>query len=288
MMSMAQSIARLFPPGVMGAEIADGSPAGPLFAEERSAVEGVVEKRARDFTAGRHCARLALAALGHEPVPLPREPDGTPAWPAGVVGSISHCDGYCAAVVSSSRQYVGLGLDVEVRGRVDSRIWTVIATASELEVLRQLDPVRGTEFASLLFSAKEAAFKAQYPATRARLDFQDVAFRVIDDKRFEVSFSRDVLGFGPSGTPVEGAYSRSADHVFAGVALGRKIPGEDVVEDDGGGCKWGAGGYDCAIERRSALKAAGGGASRNSSRPSWGCTTDRLSACRPKVGPLVP
>ena len=64
-----------------------------LLPEERGAVAKAVPKRVAQFTAGRVCARRALAQLGNtEPVPILMGEDRAPQWPAGYVGSISHTD----------------------------------------------------------------------------------------------------------------------------------------------------------------------------------------------------
>src|SRR5438045_3856440 len=83
--------------------------AGSLFPEEAIAVERAVARRRRDFSAGRWCARQALAALGISPVAIPVGPNREPRWPAGVVGSIAHSHSHCAAVVALSRHVAALG-----------------------------------------------------------------------------------------------------------------------------------------------------------------------------------
>ena len=40
-------------------------------------------------------------------------PNRAPLWPRGIVGSISHCEGYCAVVAARQDRFAGLGLDVE-------------------------------------------------------------------------------------------------------------------------------------------------------------------------------
>lgn len=70
-------------------------------------------RRQREFATARSCARTALARLGVPPVPVLASPRGAPRWPAGVVGSITHCDGYRAAAVAYTRDVVSLGIDAE-------------------------------------------------------------------------------------------------------------------------------------------------------------------------------
>ena len=73
---------------------------GGLFPEEEALVAGAVTKRREEFAAGRNAARAALAGLGPPPCPLLRAGRRAPAWPQGIVGSITHCSGFCCAVVA--------------------------------------------------------------------------------------------------------------------------------------------------------------------------------------------
>ena len=57
-----------------------------------------VPQRRREFFAGRLAAHRAMEALGHLPEPVPMGQDRAPVWPQGLVGSISHGAGACAAM----------------------------------------------------------------------------------------------------------------------------------------------------------------------------------------------
>ena len=61
---------RLLPAGVAVVEASPLADSYPLHDEERAVIAGAVPKRRREFAAGRHCARLALARLGVEDVKL--------------------------------------------------------------------------------------------------------------------------------------------------------------------------------------------------------------------------
>src|SRR5690242_7832438 len=98
-MQLRASVRALFPTGVCGAELVDFSQASPLYLEESVLVKNAVEKRIAEFCAGRHCAREALRALGRTPGAILAE-GRAPIWPDGVVGAITHCTGYCGAVVA--------------------------------------------------------------------------------------------------------------------------------------------------------------------------------------------
>src|SRR5437868_12446432 len=106
-------IERIVTAGVATSAVYDDPPGAVLFPEEEPAVAKAVDKRRREFTTVRWCAREALAGLGMPPVPIMRGEKGAPRWPDGVVGSMTHCDGYRAAAVAKARDIAALGIDAE-------------------------------------------------------------------------------------------------------------------------------------------------------------------------------
>jgi len=208
----------LFPAGVAGAELVRLEDAGPLLGAERASIAGAAAPRALEFAAGRHCAREALRALGCEPVPVLRREDRQPAWPPGIVGSISHASGYCGAVVARSSTCLGLGFDVEEWGRMRPALWRRIATPREIEWLRAQGDL-GARWATLLFSAKEAFYKAQYPSSATFLGFQAAAFHAAGSGRFEIELLRDVPAVGRAGARFAGRYATDAERCYTGICL---------------------------------------------------------------------
>jgi 4'-phosphopantetheinyl transferase EntD len=88
-------------PAVVVAEEAFVDPDGvALFPEEELVVAGAVVKRRTEFATARHCARAALSRLGVAPTPILPGERGAPQWPAGIVGSMTHCAGYRAAALA--------------------------------------------------------------------------------------------------------------------------------------------------------------------------------------------
>lgn len=168
-------IEELLPGGVASAEAYgnDMASAG-LFPEEEQIVARAVEKRRAEFTAGRACARRALSRLGVPPVPIPRGERGCPRWPAGVVGSITHCPGYRAAAVAPAASVITLGIDAEPHVPLPDGILEMIASPAELIQLRALRRIApGICWGRLLFSAKESVYKAWFPLSRRWLGFGD-------------------------------------------------------------------------------------------------------------------
>jgi 4'-phosphopantetheinyl transferase EntD len=107
----------------------------PLFPQEEALVARAVEKRRREFTTARACARAALLDLGLSPQPILSGERGAPLWPAGVVGSITHCDGYRACVVAHDAVWASIGIDAERNEPVPDGLLGDIALARERELL---------------------------------------------------------------------------------------------------------------------------------------------------------
>lgn len=168
-------IAALFPDPVVTVTATDAMWAGELHPAEAACVGRAVAKRRREFTAGRLCARAALAQLGVRGFPLLVGPSRVPLWPPGFVGSISHCQGFCAAAVAPRDAVIGLGLDVERAEPLESELRARICTASELESFARLAaPAGAPDPGKLVFSAKEAFYKCYFPLAGAFLGFHDV------------------------------------------------------------------------------------------------------------------
>jgi 4'-phosphopantetheinyl transferase EntD len=166
-------LAALFPVKVEAAELHGAGDPSLLFPIERAGKERWAEKRIREFAAGRQCAREALSRLGHAPGPLLSLPDRRPDWPAGIVGSITHCTGLACAVVASSQHVRSLGLDVEVADAVDEHLWPRILNAAERAWLQACPSDERKIWATTIFSAKESFYKCQYPVTGHWLEFED-------------------------------------------------------------------------------------------------------------------
>jgi 4'-phosphopantetheinyl transferase EntD len=164
----------LFPRHAVVAEMREAGDGATLLPGEVEYVERAVPKRVKEFAAGRACARLAMASFGVADFALRVAADRQPVWPAGIVGSISHTAGLCLAVVAEHTRVAALGIDCEVVGHVNADIWETICTATELAWLASLPTPLQAAAVALLFSAKEAVYKCQYPLTREWMDFHDL------------------------------------------------------------------------------------------------------------------
>jgi 4'-phosphopantetheinyl transferase EntD len=166
----------LLPPFVISVETREDRLDVELFPEEEQALGRAVDKRRREFTTGRACAREALARLGVPSTAVRSGPHGEPLWPSGVVGSITHCEGYRAAAVAPMRAVLTIGIDAERDARLSDGVWAEVAHGTERD-LRDAMTSRvgaGLHLDAVLFSAKEAVYKAWFPLAGRRLGFDDV------------------------------------------------------------------------------------------------------------------
>lgn len=167
-------IADVLPAGVASAELTADQDDAVLYREELAVVERAVPKRRGEFVAGRSCARHALTQLGWPPGPIARGSQGEPMWPAGIVGSITHCAGYRAAAVARISHLLAVGIDAEPHRPLPGGVLPMISTPVEAQALAELHATGpATAWDRLLFSAKEAVYKAYFSLTHRRLGFKD-------------------------------------------------------------------------------------------------------------------
>ncbi len=154
-----------------------------LFRDEVPSIAGAVVKRQVEFAAGRAAARDALQGVGLRRVSIPSSKDRVPLWPDGYVGSISHSAGAAVAVVARKSDIVTLGIDLELSSSVVEDIWPEVLSSRERRwILTQSPDVRNA-WATVVFCAKEAFYKAQYMRTGTWLGFSDVDVEFMDDEQ---------------------------------------------------------------------------------------------------------
>ncbi|MGP8230180.1 MAG: 4'-phosphopantetheinyl transferase family protein [Steroidobacteraceae bacterium] len=230
---LSATIASLFPGDVMAAELRAPGDASLLMPEEAAGVLNAVPKRIQEFAAGRLCARRALAKHGVINFPIRVAHDRQPLWPEFLVGSITHTVGLCAAAVAARAHVIALGLDSEAVGAVKVHLWPSICAAAELAWVDALLPEEQAKAVAMIFSAKEAFYKCQYPLAGERLNFHDVCVRPLEwgavQGAFAVAPARPIGFFNrfaaplraPTSAPgsVLGSYRFHEQFVSAGIIL---------------------------------------------------------------------
>ncbi|MEV6841873.1 4'-phosphopantetheinyl transferase superfamily protein [Actinoplanes sp. NPDC051411] len=191
-------IESILPVGTVAVDTFIDPPGATLFPEEAALVAKAVEKRRLEFTTARWCARRAMAELGRPPAPVLRGERGQPRWPAGLVGSMTHCAGYRGAVLAPRESFTTIGIDAEPNEPLPDGVFETVTRPGERphidELLREHPAVRWDR---LLFSAKESIYKSWFPLTSRWLGFEEAE---LDIDPSAGTFSARILATGgPTG-----------------------------------------------------------------------------------------
>ena len=145
-----------------------------------------IHKRKAEYVIGRYCAHQALSLIGIRSS-VGRCSDGSPNWPLSFVGSITHTHCFSMAAVSTSRDYMGIGIDSEI---INSSI-NIGSFAEQFITTEEYNLAIIHKFAIeawlyIVFSAKESIYKSLYPQIKTYFDFFDVrviSLHQIDSKQ---------------------------------------------------------------------------------------------------------
>jgi 4'-phosphopantetheinyl transferase EntD len=210
-MIVATLLSDVLPGTVAAAEMYDDPPDLAPLPEEEPLIAKSVAKRRNEFITVRYCARLALGELGVPPVPILKGDKGEPCWPDGVVGSLTHCDGYRGAAVGRHDAVRSVGIDAEPHDVLPHGVLDAISLPAERAEISALPG--GLHWDRILFCAKEATYKAWYPVTQRWLGFEDahIVFDV-DDGATTGGFESAILidpaaRSGPPLTTLRGRWS---------------------------------------------------------------------------------
>lgn len=193
----------------------------PVSPQEELLVEKAVDKRKREFRAGRNAAHALFQRLNIAHPHLLKGIQREPAWPAGWVGSISHTQGICVVMLASTRDALSVGLDVEQATALNPELREMICRPEELEQIMRLRVEYGTApaYEKLIFSAKESVHKTYFPLNHHTLDFLDAR---IDLDWQQQTFTAHILNPEPKPkTPInhfEGRFLFYQDWIFTAIA----------------------------------------------------------------------
>ena len=145
-----------------------------IYPEEQQYIKNAAQARVAEFSAGRSCAKKALTQLGITNFPLHVGKERQPVWPNTIVGSISHCKSHVGVAVAEKNHFASIGLDIETIKPLRYNISSHVCTSKERQWLSQLSKEQHELMLILIFSLKEAIYKAVYAHTHIKLAFKDV------------------------------------------------------------------------------------------------------------------
>lgn len=215
--SLAADVARLLPEGVLTAAACIDHEPALRHEAERACVSRAVEKRRQEFATGRALAHELLSRLGVPDLPLLPAERRAPAWPEGVVGSISHGAGLCVVAVAQPGTCTALGLDIEGDAPLKRKLWRHILREEEQRELSELPDDEAGRRAKLVFSAKECFYKALSSQLTRVLAFEEVRLTIEDDGHFSGELLVDDAGL-VLDQPLSGCWSRNDGVVLSTLA----------------------------------------------------------------------
>ena len=189
---------------------------GAIFPVEELAISRAVAKRRNEFVAGRTCAREALHALGYPATALPVEEDRRPAWPDGVVGSIAHSGEWATAIAVDRGRFAGIGVDPEQDEPLEKDLYAMVLRPEERQLLSQsTNPdFSAVDVAKLIFSIKEASYKAVSHRIGRWVDFQDASVSItFEDREFVTSFLSSAVTTDEPLTSARGTFGHAEGYV---------------------------------------------------------------------------
>lgn len=146
-------------------------------------------KRQAEFIAGRVAAHYSMSAIGqYQGVEI--NPDRSPLFPEALKGSISHSQNLAIAATIPSEAIPDTYLGIDIQHWFSSEETDDVATlvCKDVEIERLQDThLSYQQKVTLLFSAKEALYKAIYPQVKEVLDFDVV--ELIDVKAHSLHFA---------------------------------------------------------------------------------------------------
>lgn len=222
---MRRVLSSLFPPEVAVEECFGDPEDAVLMPGEEAVIARAVDKRRLEYITTRHLARNALARLGFPPVAIGTGGNREPLWPAGVVGSMTHCQGYRAAAVAQaggagSEAVTGIGIDAEPHGPLPDGVYDTIARPDEMPVMAALATQRpDVHWDRLMFSAKESVYKAWFPVARRWLGFGEASVEFVPGDGMSGTFSARILQSGAPISRMDGRWTIASGLVLTAITL---------------------------------------------------------------------
>jgi enterobactin synthetase component D len=184
-------------------------------------LQRAVRKRKIEFIAGRICAENAILHLTGSLFGVGQMSSGSPAWPNGVVGSISHTDRIAYAIACQGTE-LRIGIDTEQFFTDQQLEATTDLCCTPTEIRHHLQADHKTLCGTVIFSAKESLYKVLNEFTGGFVDFKEVAVDKLDLLNGTISF-RSLSRRLPSLSEYEGFFRYDGQYVYTSVVL-KQLP----------------------------------------------------------------
>lgn len=194
---------------------------GIIHPDEYAIIKNSVEKRKKEFIAGRLLVKQSLKAFGIKNFALLSGDNREPIWPENIIGSISHSNVYICTAISDCNSYEGIGIDLETRGKVGEDLINYILTENEKNWLKDLDENNQKNLHTIIFSAKESLYKCIFPLVHQFIDFQQVDIFI--DQQNKIIEIKNIDGIsGINLKLIRAGYLNFNDHILTYVTYKAK------------------------------------------------------------------
>lgn len=137
------------------------------FQEDLTYCEKFNDGRRKEFLTGRSLVYQLMEKFKKSKEHIQIGSKKEPVFTLPFVASISHSKGF--VIACANNQSIPIGIDTEHVNRVTENLYSKLFSSNEIELMASSDLS-----ADVLFSAKEAFYKMQYPISQSYLDFLDV------------------------------------------------------------------------------------------------------------------
>lgn len=178
--------------------------------------------RKREFLAGRICAEELFLKHNLTNIKIQSSKSRAPIWPEGFIGSISHTKFCAVCSLADNKTYSSVGIDIEKlipRTRFET-ISKLITTESDQVFLSKFTGDDLLQVQTILFSGKEALYKAIFPHYLEYFGFQEASIVDIDfnNQLFTLEISSNTTLSKFNGE-YSGEFLMYKDHILTSIKI---------------------------------------------------------------------
>lgn len=181
-------------------------------------------ERQDEYLSGRRCVHQIISSAKLPTLPVLRMENRSPAWPLGLVGSITHGASVAAALIAQPHhQIIGIGIDLEDLTReIRSNITRHVLTPWEIQKWAPQNKQVNRE-TRMIFSIKEAIYKCFQPIHGIRLGFKDAEVLEMEEGEFTATLLKNPFNYSlPLPLTIKGVVRTHQNAVFAAVKANAK------------------------------------------------------------------